>query len=105
MLHIEVLPHSSFHRDGDNLNLTLPVDLFTLLLGGKITVAGLDRTVKLDIPPETANGRVFRLKGLGMPHLKKPDQRGDLYVKVEAALPEHLSEGEKELVEQWRDLR
>jgi len=104
-LTIEVLPHERFLRDGDNLTLNFPVDLFSLLLGGKITVAGLDRSVKLDIPPETANGRVFRLKGLGMPHLKKPEQRGDLYVKVEAVLPEHLSEREKELVQQWRDLR
>jgi curved DNA-binding protein len=104
-LTIEVLPHERFLRDGDNLSLTFPVDLFILLLGGKVTVAGLDRSVKLDIPPETANGRVFRLKGLGMPHLKKPEQRGDLYVKVEAMLPEHLSDQEKELVQQWRDLR
>lgn len=104
-LNIEVLPHERFIRDGDNLSLTLPVDLFTLLLGGKVTVPGLDRSVKLDIPPGTANGRVFRLKGLGMPRLKKPDERGDLYVKVEAALPEHMSEKEKELVRQWRDLR
>jgi curved DNA-binding protein len=104
-LTIEVLPHERFLRDGDNLSLNFPVDLFTLLLGGKVTVAGLDRSVKLDIPPETANGRVFRLKGLGMPHLKKQEQRGDLYVKVEAMLPEHLSEQERELVQQWRDLR
>jgi curved DNA-binding protein len=105
LLHIEVLPHDGFHRDGDNLSLTLPVDLFTLLLGGKVTVPGIDRSVKLDIPRETANGRVFRLKGLGMPHLKKPEERGDLFVKVEALLPEQLSEPEKELVEQWRSLR
>lgn len=105
MLTIEVLPHERFLRDGDNLNLTLPVDLFTLLLGGKITVAGIDRAVKLDIPPATANGRNFRLKGLGMPHLKNPEKRGDLYVKVEARLPERLSEREQELVEQWRQLR
>ena len=105
LLHIEVLPHERFVRDGDNLSLMLPVDLFTLLLGGKVTVAGIDRAVVLDIPPGTANGRVFRLKGLGMPHLKNPQQRGDLLVKVEAVLPEHLGEREKELVEQWRDLR
>ena len=92
-------------RDDDNLTLTLPVDLFTLLLGGKISVPGLDRTVMLDIPAATANGRLFRLKGLGMPHLKNPPNRGDLYVKVEALLPAHLGEQEKELVEQWRALR
>ncbi len=105
LLHIEVAPHPRFLRDGDNLSLILPVDLFTLLLGGKITVNGVDRAVKLDIPPGTANGRVFRLKGLGMPHLKKPEERGDLLVKVEAVLPERLSDQEKELVEQWRHLR
>ena len=105
LLHIEVMPHDRLVRDGDNLSLVLPVDLFTLLLGGKITVPGIDRAVKLDIPAGTANGRVFRLKGLGMPHLKNPQQRGDLLVKVEAVLPEHLSEREKELVQQWQDLR
>jgi curved DNA-binding protein len=105
MLTIEIIPHERFLRDGDNLNLTLPVDLFTLLLGGKVTVAGIDRAVKLDIPPATANGRIFRLKGLGMPHLKSPEKRGDLHVKVEAVLPHHLSEPEKELLEQWRQLR
>lgn len=104
LLHIEVLPHERFQREGDDLRLTLPLDLFTLLLGGKVTVAGLDRAVKLDIPPETANGRVFRLKGLGMPHLKNPKERGDLYVTVAAVLPEHLSDPEKKLVEQWREL-
>jgi curved DNA-binding protein len=81
------------------------VDLFTLLLGDKVNVAALDRSVKLDIPPQTANGRVFRLKGLGMPHLKDPEKRGDLYVTVTAVLPEHLSDQEKELIEQWRALR
>lgn len=104
-LDIDILPHERFQRDGDNLSLKLPVDLFTLLLGGKVNVTALDRTVKLDIPPETANGRVFRLKGLGMPHLKAPDKRGDLYVTVTAVLPAHLSEREKELLGQWRALR
>lgn len=105
VLHIEVRPHERFQREGDNLSLALPVDLFTLLLGGKVTVAALDRSVKLDIPPETANGRVFRLKGLGLPHLKHGEERGDLYVKVEAVLPEKLKEPEKAIIEQWRTLR
>jgi curved DNA-binding protein len=81
------------------------VDLFTMLLGGKVSVAAIDRMVKLDIPPETNNGRVFRLRGLGMPKMKQPDQRGDLYVTVEAILPQNLSAGEKDLVEQWKNMR
>jgi len=104
-LTIEVLPDKRFQRDDDDLKTTIPVDLFTMLLGGKLSVSGIDRTVKLDIPAETRNGRVFRLRGLGMPKMKQPDHHGDLYVTVEAALPQHLKAGEKELVEQWRNMR
>ena len=102
---IEVLPDNRFHRDNDDLKATVAVDLFTMLLGGKLSVSGIDRTVKLDIPAETRNGRVFRLRGLGMPKMKHPDQRGDLYVIVEAVLPQHLTAGEKELVKQWKKMR
>ena len=82
-LKIEVQPHHRFERNADDLNLTVTVDLFTLLLGGPVTVSGIDRSVRLDIPAETANGRVFRLRGLGMPRLKNPAERGDLYVTVQ----------------------
>jgi curved DNA-binding protein len=101
---IEVLPDKRFQRNNNDLKTTVPVDLFTMLLGGKLSVSGIDRTVKLDIPPETRNGRVFRLRRLGMPKIKHPDQRGDLYVTVEAVLPQHLTAGEKELVEQWKNM-
>jgi curved DNA-binding protein len=103
-LKIKVMPHNRFQRDEDDLKLAVPVDLFTLLLGGHETITSIDRTVRLDIPAETPNGRAFRLKGLGMPYLKNPDQRGDLYVTVEAVLPKHLSKKEKELVQQWRNM-
>lgn len=102
---IEVRPDSRFQRDNDDLKVSVPVDLFTMLLGGKVSVTGIDRTVKLDIPPETRSGRLFRLRGLGMPKMKNPDQRGDLYVTVEAVLPQRLSADEKKLVEQWKNMR
>jgi curved DNA-binding protein len=104
-LYIEVLPDAQFERENDDLKTTVPVDLFTMLLGGKVSVSGLDRTVNLNIPEETSNGRVFRLRDLGMPRLKEPKQRGDLYVKVEANLPHHLSAEEKKLLEQWKKIR
>jgi curved DNA-binding protein len=104
-LMIEVLPDNRFQRNDDDLATTAPVDLFTLILGGKASVSGIDRKVKLDIPPETRNGRVFRLRGLGMPKMQHKDQRGDLYVTVEAILPQNLKAGEKELVEQWKNMR
>ena len=103
-LNIIITPDIRLFRDGDDLKTIVKVDLFTMLLGDKLSVAGIDRTVTLDIPPGTSNGRIFRLKGLGMPHIKQAKQRGDLYVTVEADLPQKLSDQEKELVEQWRNI-
>ncbi len=104
-LKINVLPHARFQREGDNLRLKLPVDLYTMILGGEVQVPTLDRPLILNIPPETDNGKVFRLRGKGMPNLKKPDQRGDLYVEVSAKLPKNLTEQEKELFQKLRALR
>ena len=103
-LTINILPDEHLQRDNNDLKTTVEVDLFTMLLGGKLSVSSIDRTVKLDIPPETRNGRIFRLKGLGMPKVKHPHQYGDLYVTVEAVLPKNLTAGEKDLVKQWRNM-
>jgi curved DNA-binding protein len=104
-LKIEVLPHERFQREGDDLKVTLPVDLYTAILGGRVPVSTLDRTVKLTIPPETDNGKQFRLRGLGMPTLKNPDKRGDLYAVVSIQIPHNLSEQEKQLFEQLQEAR
>jgi curved DNA-binding protein len=104
-LKVEVLPHAVYERDGDDLRMTLPVDVFTALLGGKISVPTLDKSVNLSIPEGTRNGKVFRLAKLGMPKLRKPDERGDLYVTVAVELPTHLSDEEKRIVRQWQEIR
>lgn len=104
-LKVEVLPHARFERDGDNLKVKVPVDLYTAVLGGKVKVRAIDKSVKLTIPPETPNGKTFRMRGLGMPKLRNPDERGDLYATIEVQLPRNLSEKEKELFRQLRALK
>ena len=104
-LNIEVLPDRNFQREGDDLKTAVKVDLLTMLLGGKAPISGIDRVVTIDIPPETPNGRIFRLRDMGMPKLKSSSQRGDLHVTVEAALPGKLTTEEKALLERWRKLR
>jgi curved DNA-binding protein len=104
-LKIKVLPHPLFERDGDNLKTTVPVGLYDALLGGEIEVAGINRRVKLKIPPETENGQTFRLKGLGMPNLRNPEKFGDLMVKVEVKLPKNLTKEEKQRFHELRRLR
>lgn len=104
-LKVKVLPHPLFKREGDDLKVDVPVDLFTAMLGGKTAVSSLDKTVNLTIPAETENGKVIRLRGLGMPHAKNPSERGDLLATVSITLPQNLSEKEKALWQQLRDLR
>lgn len=94
-LKITVKPDNRFERDGDNLRMEQPIDFFTALLGGEVTVTTLDKAVKLTIPPETDSGKIFRLKGLGMPKLGSPQKYGDLHVQVEVTVPKNLSEEQK----------
>ena len=105
ILKVEVTPNPQFERDEDNLRVELPVDLYSALLGGEVQVPTLERPVVLTIPSGTQNGRTFRLRGLGMPQLKQPDQRGDLLAVVAVKLPTNLSDEEKALIEQLRTLR
>jgi curved DNA-binding protein len=104
-LTITVQPDPHFERDGDNLKTEAPVDLYTLILGGEAMVKTLSGQVSMKVPPETQPGRVIRLRGQGMPQLHDPQQRGDLYVQVQAKLPQHLSNEEKKLFEQLAKLR
>ncbi len=101
---VKVRPHATFERRGDNLHVNVNVPLTTAALGGTIEVPTLKSKLELKIPAETQNGRVFKLGGQGMPHLGKA-QKGDLLAKVNIVLPEKLSEKEKELFRQLRDLR
>jgi len=102
---VTVQPDPHFERDGDDLKTEAHVDLYTMLLGGEATVKTLGGNVSLKIPPETQPGRVFRLRGQGMPHLQEANQHGDLLVKAQAKLPHHLSAEEKKLFEQLVSLR
>ena len=98
-------PNPQFERDEDNLRVELPVDLYSALLGGEVQVPTLERPVVLTIPPGTQNGRTFRLRGLGMPQLKQPDQRGDLLAVVAVKLPTDLTAEEKEIFQKLWALR
>ena len=81
-----------FERKGRDLYVKVPVPVTTAVLGGEAEVPTLGgKPVRLRIPPLTQNGQVFRLKGYGMPAVGKPDDKGDLYARVEVQLPTQLS--------------
>ena len=101
---ITVEPHDTFLRDGNNLKVTVPVDVLTAVLGGKATVPTLTGPVKLNIPAGTQGGRTFRLKDKGMPHLRDHNRFGDLLATVHIAVPEELSDEERQLYEELATL-
>ncbi len=88
---------TGFRRDGDDLHLTVDLDLYTAVLGGEITIDTLGGKIKLKIKPETQNGIKTRLKGKGFPVYKKDGHFGDLFITYSIKLPVNLSEKEKEL--------
>lgn len=103
-LKIEIKPHDRFIRESDNLRIIADVDLFTAVLGGEIEVQTLSKNIVLTVPPGSQSGKVFRLRGLGMPNLKNSNRRGDLLVELHVMLPTNLTEQQKALFEQLREL-
>lgn len=101
---IRIVPHKHFERKDNDVHMSVPVDLYTVLLGGEHEVQTLGGTVKLKIPAETQNGTLLRLKGLGMPKYGSKE-RGDLYAKIEVQLPTKLSEREQALFRELASLR
>ena len=100
---VTTLPHQLFEREGADLRTIVDVPLLDAVLGGKVTVKTLRGQIELTLPPETQNGRRFRLAGQGMARLNDPARRGDLYATVNVALPTGLTDGQRRLFEQLRD--
>jgi curved DNA-binding protein len=87
----------TFKRAGNDLYITVELDLFTAVLGGEITVDTMGGKIKMKVQPETQNGTVTRVKGKGFPVYKNEGQFGDLYVTYNIKMPRHLTERQKEL--------
>lgn len=97
---VNITDEDKFERDGYDLTTTSTLSVFTLILGGETEVETPAGKVKLTIPAGTQIDQVFRLGGRGMPHLKDPKTKGDLYVKLKVQIPKHLSSKQKELLEE-----
>jgi curved DNA-binding protein len=93
---IKVLPNEIFERDGDDLHFDAPIDIFTAIAGGEIRIPALERPLTLTIPPRTNANRTFRLRGKGMPYLREPNKRGDMFARVKLILPDALTDLEVE---------
>lgn len=101
---VSVAPHDRFVRQGADLVHDLPVTMTQAALGHHVAYETLDGEEDLVIPKGTQSGRVFRLKGRGVPHLGGRG-RGDLLVRAVVETPAELRPAEIELLEQFAKLR
>jgi len=101
LLTITIAPHPVYERKGDDLYFDQPVDAFTAILGGKIPVQTIAKTIYMNIPAGTDSLKVFRLKDMGMPIYDQPGKFGAAYVRILLQSPKNLTEEQKEIIRQF----
>jgi len=94
-----VKPHRLFRRNGSDIFYEVPINFAQAALGDELDVPSLDGKLSLKVPSGTQSGKVFRLKGEGIPYVNGRG-RGDLLVKVEIMTPQHLDGKQRRLFEE-----
>ncbi|MCA9394026.1 MAG: molecular chaperone DnaJ [Candidatus Omnitrophica bacterium] len=102
-LYMHILPHDVFKRDHNDIYLEQPVSFVKAALGSEVSVPTLDGNVSMKVPAGTQSGKVFRLKGKGMPDLRT-GHCGDMYVKAMIQVPKKLSAEQRKLLEDFARL-
>ena len=103
-LFINVKSHDLFKRSDVNLFFEFPISIADAALGTEIEIPTIDgKKGKIKIPSGTQDGKQFRLKGKGMPFMRRGDF-GDLYVQVKTEIPIYLNKEQKELLEKFRKI-
>ncbi len=99
---VHVLAHAAFGRTGDNITVTVPITFAEAALGSpvKVPVPG-GATVTVKIPPGTANGRTFRVRGKGV--RRRDGTNGDLLATVDVVVPQELSEEARTALTAFQD--
>ena len=92
VVHVE--PHAYFRRDGDDIDLDLPVSLAEAARGATISVPTVDGPVDLHVPAGIGSGKRLRIRGRGVKH--KDDTRGDQYCRILIQLPPDLTDDDKQ---------
>ena len=101
---IKIAPHPKFVRRGDDLYLEVPIKFTQAVLGGEVEIPTLEgKKIYLIIPPGTESGKIFKIRGKGIPHFRRYG-RGDMYVKVNIKVPKRLTKKQKELLKKLQAL-
>ncbi len=97
---VRVRPHPHFVRDGDDLHTAVRVTMTDAALGVSRSIDGVGSDLELEIPPGAQPGEVRVLPGEGMPSLQG-SRRGDLYVRLDVAVPSRLTDEQRQLLEEF----
>lgn len=92
--------HKIFERDGGDLHCTMPITFPQATLGAEVEAPTLTGKIKMKIPAGTESGRVFRLRGKGVPDVRT-GHTGDLYVRVQIAVPKKMSSKQEDLLRKF----
>lgn len=103
LINIEEKPHDHLKRDGANIIYDLYLNFADAALGTSVEVPTIEGNVKIKIPAGTQGGKIFRLKGKGLPVVQSY-QQGDQLIHVSVWTPKKLTSDEKELLEKMRKL-
>ncbi|HRG32579.1 MAG: molecular chaperone DnaJ [Saprospiraceae bacterium] len=103
LINIEQKPHELFSRDGMNIHYDLYINFADAALGHQFEVPTLGNPVKIKIPPGTQSGKIFRLKGLGIPSVQSYD-KGDHLIHVNIWTPKSVTNEEKAMLEKMRGM-
>jgi molecular chaperone DnaJ len=98
---VHVSPHATLKREGTELLYEATVGLAQAALGTTITVPTVDGEEHVEVKAGTQPGTEIRLRGKGVPHLRRPGQRGDLHVIVDVAVPHRLTKTQREALEAY----
>lgn len=97
---ISVKPHPVFVRDGNDIEVEVPITFDEAVLGGKIEVPTINGPVSMSVPKGASSGQRLRLKNKG---IKRGSQTGDQTVRLKIVLPKTISAEMQALAERWRD--
>jgi molecular chaperone DnaJ len=100
---VHVAPHPALRREGTELVYEADISVAQAALGTRINVPTVDGDEEVEIKPGTQPGTELRLRGRGVPHLRRSGSRGDLHVFVNVVVPTRLSKRQRELLEQLAD--
>ena len=97
---VHVAAHPELHRRDTELFYELPISITQAALGARLTVPTADGEEEIEIKPGTQTGAEIRLRGRGVPHLRRPGSRGDVHVMVDVRVPARLNARQRELLDQ-----